>query len=228
MQFSEHLVFGNFDQAVNSRRLGCKKLDFSHYTKRNSEGFFITKALNDDESLIFSEVCSFHDKTPKKPFKKFSFENNQTIQKPTQSHFDIRPEATISRTNSTLTGDHNSFFSCMANLEIPRPEEFDGFTATVDLFDKDKETLRFNYETLKKQLTTKTGSPIRTARLKKSKTKDSSDSKRLAKHYEHKEFTRLSQKEVLESFEEKKQRTSFLSSKLYDVQSKIKGNSNFV
>jgi len=225
MQFSEHLVFPNFDDAVHNFRRSKKKLNFSHYAKHELRNISITKIIDCESNFHESPVvCSFQEETPKKLNKKFSIDDIATVQKATQSSLDFKNCTNMSRSGSALSlnGDHNSYFSCMANIEINKADEptwnnNNDFKFDFGAFSKgDREgTLKPNYEDLKKQLKIKIESL--TANRRKARLRSNSEFKKMSKHYERKEFVKLSTEDVLHNFEMKNSKRSLLSSKLYDV-----------
>ena len=227
MQFSEHFVVPNFILDPLSPIIPRKKLHFSHYAKKNPQNISINRIIDHESNFHESaeEGFSFRDDTPKKMVKKYSYDDFETVQKGNQMMIEVKNGEHLSRTGSALTGEHNnSYFSCMANIEIMKAEE-PTFVVNNDLkwemggasrTENKEATLKPNYEELKKQLKIKIESS--NARTKRTKSRNSNDHlKKISKHYERKEFVKMSMEEVLDYYENKIPKRSILSSKLYDV-----------
>ena len=227
MQFSEHFVIPNFLLDPLSPIIPRQKLNFTNYAKKNPQNISINRIIDHESNFNESadEGFSFREGTPKKLVKKYSYDNIETVQRANQMTIEVKNGEHISRTGSALTGEHNnSYFSCMANIEIMKVEEptfivnndfkWDGGASRAE---NKEATLKPNYEELKKQLKIKIeSSNARTKRTNKSR--NSNDHlKKISKHYERKEFVKQSMEEVLEYYENKIPKRSILSSKLYDV-----------
>lgn len=228
MQFSEHFVIPNYIQDPLSPIIPRQKFHFSHYAKKNPQNISINRIIDHESNFHESaeEGFSFREDTPKKMVKKYSYDNIETVQKGNQMTIDVKNGEHISRTGSALTGEHNnSYFSCMANIEIMKAEdptfvvnnEFKWEIGGASRAENKEATLKPNYEELKKQLKIKIeSSNARTRRTNKSR--NSNDHlKKISKHYERKEFVKMSMEEVLDYYENKIPKRSILSSKLYDV-----------
>ena len=224
MQFSELMVISEFTEAFIPKALK-KKLDFSHYSKKEPQNISINKIIDFESMARDSEFhFSFHEDSPQKLAKKYSFDDFTCVLNERQD-MELNKQASHSRNGSfTSTGDHNSYYSCMANIEILKHDESTLLVNEISDFKCgisnrckiSQEGSKANYEDLISKLKFKIDSSNSKIKKQILKKKGSSEAKAM-KHYEKKDFAKISYDDILNNFEKKLKRKSNLTSKINDV-----------
>lgn len=224
MQFSEHLVLPKFESRFfpEKKPKNCQKIKIIDPLKQKSENCSINALIDNNSEFPLVQTNSFdvyclNEEIFEKTAKKYSFDELQPAK--CIQHFSSESKelnSRISMTSSTSSGEHNSFYSCVANFETSKNKN--PFLMNEISHEAKRKQEEDNLEKIKSILKNIPENLIE--RKKQSKNKAFSPTNR---HYasfnnDSQKFKKLSHEEILQNYEFQIKKTSNLSKKLFDVQ----------
>ena len=227
MQFSELFVLPEFTKSFFPKK-PLQKMDFSHYSKDFKTNSIVKIIDNESSQNDFENLFSIHYEISKHKHlvKKYSFDDFSTMKKCLEKeNKKAKPEKLKKELSSASTGsnsscEYNSCFSCMPNLEVFKPDEpiisINNFAELNQNYFV-KEVSKPNYDDFKRRFKMKIKNPNFKTNKVLAKKNIEIESKLTSKHYEKKEFAKLSSDDILSTFERKIKKTSNLTTKLNDV-----------
>lgn len=220
MQFSEHLVLPKFESHFfpEKKPKNCHKIKIIDPLKQKSENCSINALIENNSEFPLVQTNSFdclNEEIFEKTAKKYSFDELQPAKCIQHFSSESKDNSKISMTSSTSSGEHNSYYSCVANLETSKKKI--NFLMNEIFHESKRKQEEENLEKIKSLLKNKPENFMERKKHSKNKTLSPTNKHYVSFNNDQTKFKKLSQEEILENYQNQIKKTSNLSKKLFEV-----------